>query len=707
MPCALLQTIVEMAVVAGAVGFVVWQMQPSLILADTTPAGGDTGAHVWAPAYLRDHLLPHGRITGWTPDWFAGFPAFTFYFPLPSLLIVALDVFLPYNVAFKLVTALGPVSLPGAAYALGRLTRLRFPGPALLAVATLLFLFDTSFTIYGGNIASTLAGEFAYSISLSLALVFLGVFARGLEQGRHLVWAAVLLALTGLSHLVPTLFAIGSAVLLTLLFFKRRRLRYLLSVGVVSGLLVGFWALPFIARLRYSTDMGWVNLTNQLGALFPPHLVWIAPLAVVGLAAAIGLRLRSGIAIAAIAAPLAAAFVLLPQGRLWNARLLPFWFLAVYLLAGIGASEVGRSIGGALAGNPDRPLRSAMLATPVAALAIVVVVLGGQLGALPSWAPRSDTGKSFIPGWVRWNYSGYEGKAAYPEYRALIDTMSRLPCGRASWEYAPELDRYGTPMALMLLPYWTHGCIGSVEGLYFESSPTVPFHFLAQSELSERPSRPQSGLPYRGLDVAAGIEHLRLLGVRYYMAFSERALSQARDNTGLRLVASSGPWEVFEVAGSEQVTPLENRPAVVAGIGGRKRWLKTAIGSFQDPSRWDVALAADGPPEWSRVAAGAKPARTSVRPARVSRIRTGDLWISFQVDRPGSPVLVKTSYFPNWKVSGARGQWRVTPNLMVVNPTRRDVELRYGYTGADVAGWALTLVGLAVAVGIAVRSTKR
>jgi hypothetical protein len=33
------------------------------------------------------------------------------------------------------------------------------------------------------------------------------------------------------------------------------------------------------------------------------------------------------------------------------------------------------------------------------------------------------------------------------------------------WEYEPELVRYGTPMALMLLPHWTHGCIGSMEGL--------------------------------------------------------------------------------------------------------------------------------------------------------------------------------------------------------------------------------------------------
>ena len=64
---------------------------------------------------------------------------------------------------------------PLCAYAFGRLADLPFPGPALLSVASVLFLFDRNFTIYGGNVASTLAGEFAFSISLSLALLYLGV----------------------------------------------------------------------------------------------------------------------------------------------------------------------------------------------------------------------------------------------------------------------------------------------------------------------------------------------------------------------------------------------------------------------------------------------------------------------------------------------------------------------------------------------------
>src|SRR2546421_85839 len=80
-----------------------------------------------------------------------------------------------YGVAFKVVTILGLLSLPVCAWAFGRLSGMRFPGPAVLAIATVPFLFDRGFTIYGGNIASTLAGEFSFSISPSLAFLFLGL----------------------------------------------------------------------------------------------------------------------------------------------------------------------------------------------------------------------------------------------------------------------------------------------------------------------------------------------------------------------------------------------------------------------------------------------------------------------------------------------------------------------------------------------------
>jgi hypothetical protein len=60
----------------------------------------------------------------------------------------------------------------------------------------------------------------------------------------------------------------------------------------------------------------------------------------------------------------------------------------------------------------------------------------------------------------------------------------------------------------------------------------------------------------------------------------------------------------------------------------------------------------------------------------------------------GKPVEVKESYFPNWQVKGAKGPYRLAPNLMVVVPTSHDVTLTYGLTKADWLGRVLTGFGL-------------
>ena len=135
---------------------------------DTTPTGGDMGAHVWGPAYLRDHLLPSWQLSGWSMDWYAGMPDYRFYMVVPALLIVALDTVLPYGVAFKLVAVLGLVTLPVCCWAFGRLARFRYPMPELFALRRPGFVLDESFSIYGGNLKWTMAGEFSFSIALSL-----------------------------------------------------------------------------------------------------------------------------------------------------------------------------------------------------------------------------------------------------------------------------------------------------------------------------------------------------------------------------------------------------------------------------------------------------------------------------------------------------------------------------------------------------------
>ena len=128
------------AAVAGATIFVIWQLRPDLLFSPNMDVGGDNAGHVVTPYFLIHDLLPQGRITGWDPQWFEGFPLYVFYFPLPALLVAAFSVAFPYAVAFKLVTVLGVVTLPVAAWAFGRLADFKRPVPVLMALATLPFL---------------------------------------------------------------------------------------------------------------------------------------------------------------------------------------------------------------------------------------------------------------------------------------------------------------------------------------------------------------------------------------------------------------------------------------------------------------------------------------------------------------------------------------------------------------------------------------
>ena len=123
-----------------------------------------------------------------------------FYMVLPYLMIVFLDLLVPYGVAFKLVAISGVCFMPLAAWKMARLSNWKEPLPALMAIGALLFVFDSNFTIYGGNVASMLAGEFAFSIGLAVALIYLGLVNQCLHMGRFTARAAVALAIVALCH---------------------------------------------------------------------------------------------------------------------------------------------------------------------------------------------------------------------------------------------------------------------------------------------------------------------------------------------------------------------------------------------------------------------------------------------------------------------------------------------------------------------------
>ena len=929
--------VVSGVIVVGVSLFVVVNLRPWAWFLDTTPTGGDMGAHVWAPAYLRDVLLGDLRLTGWSQDWYAGFPAFTFYMVIPSLLVVmveagvgvpvsvfallaaaaaawagarrlpagwfdfvgrrwgvsgrgpvlagaaaaglavvamlvldrldrhtirlrigpgfryddtAFDLFMasvvgpvaagclvwgwprlgdrarwarlpaavlavtavvlavpvPYGVAFKLVAVAGLVALPVAVWFMARLGGLGFPAPALAAAAVVLFVFDRSFNIYGGNLMSTMAGEFAYSLGLLVTVLYMGVVARGLTTGggRRVV-AGALLAVAGLTHLFSVFLALAFTAAFLLAGWARRglgrasgpeprsgparasgrglRIRgglgWVLVAGPLAGLLSAWWVLPFFWNRGMLNDMGWGKQREYASALWsrvsfdydflandPPLQIFVV-MAAVGAVICLLRRVRFGVALALTAAMLAAAFVILPEGRLWNVRILPYYYLSIYIMAAIGLSEASKLAGSLAAGLRWQPPGAAadleprklpgwlpeavVAAAACTGVAAVLVTVGLPLRSLPGgrlndqglyqWGPFATEEFNLGGFWAEYNFQGYELRdpteagGGTPEYFDLVDTMTevgrRRGCGRSLWEYEHgRLGSYGTPMAPMLLPYWTGGCIGSMEGLYFEASATTPYHFLMQSELSAAPSRSQRDLPYRELDVAAGVDHLQRMGVRYYLAFSEPALQQARTQPDLTQIATSGPWAIFEVAHSDPVIGLDELPVVIDNLqDAGYDWLEVSVAAFQIPA--GPVLAAEGPDQWptlnladpgpglvaprvspiGRVAVMqalsdrlAQIPRPTIQPASVSDVTWENQSISFKVDRTGTPILIRASYFPNWTATGAHGPYRVTPNLMAVVPTAQQVTLQYSRSPVEWLALALTLAGIAWAARLAWRT---
>ncbi len=726
-------------VVGGSVLFTLAHLAPSLIVTENTPTGGDMGAHVWAPAYLRDNLLPEFRLTGWTDDWYAGFPALQFYFVPPMLAIVLLDVVFPYGVAFKMVVVSGILALPVAAWAFGRLAGLVRPVPELLAVGAVAFSFDPTFRILGGNILSTMAGEFSFTISLSLALVYLGLVANGLQTGRYRAIAAVVVAFVALCHVIPLFFAIAGTFVLLALYPSAAGLRWVLTTAPVGALLSLWWLLPFWWQRTYMNDMGWMKVEpsddagvmEQIGfwltRAFPEDTRFVAYLAGIGLLTALARRAVPAMFFVAMILLGAVAFVLVPEGRLWNARVLPFVHLGTYLLAAFAVGELARWVIEAVR-EQWRSWSTAGATVLLAALGLGILAF--PLHSLPfgeyrdgyyrwpsppvigtawPWAFET-TNRNVAPDWAEYNFAGYEGRElVWPEHEDMILTMTNVGqqhgCGRAMWEFdRPTLDRYGTNMAPMLLPMWTDGCIGSMKGLYFESASTAPTFFQLESSLSEEGSRTQRHMPYSDFHIELGVRQAQLMGVRYYMTLTDLAERSAIAHPDLTEIARSGPWTIFELADAPLVEPLANEPIVLDGVhDAQHEWIPATADWFQAPARWDLMWASDGPDHWQRHPRIEDDVveRRPQPPVEVSGIEVENHRIRFEVSEPGTPVLVKVSYFPNWQASGADGPWRVAPNLMLVVPTDTTVELHYGRSGAELAGWGLTGLGVVLVILLA------
>ncbi len=684
-----------------------WRL-PYLLVANT-PTGGDMGAHVLLPKVLAESVLPSGRIMGWSMDWYAGFPVLYFYFPLPALTTVGLDLVLPYGVAFKIVTIVGLVALPVCSYLLARFLGFARIVAAVAGVAGSLIVFMESYSIFGANIKSSLAGMFSFSWSFALSVLYVGLVVRNYRQGRRFTpVAGVVLGLAALSHIIAPIVLVITTLPLALAplgaaVTRRSSLANARdgALGVWSSWAIGFgvsafWSMALGVRVfqGMTSDMGWSPVRTILGnyqnpgSPFPGELIPVLAIAVIGIVWTLARRDSVGILLWMTLWPLAGYFIIarFEWTILYNARLLPYWFFGLHVFAGlaIGLSAVAIA----------RRFTNRHRATVIAATVAVVVMVGATAVSMHD-----------LPGWVKWNFEGYEGKDAWPEYENLMQTVEELPDGRIMWEANGEMNKYGTPMALMLFPFWSDGH-PSMEGLYFESSLTTPFHFLNAAEVSARPSNPVRGLQYRSLDFDRATKHLAVYDVAYYVSYTDEARDEA-EAFGLEVLAEPDPWTVFALPDADRIEVATKEPVVWAGDAD---FVDAALEWYDDVDNLDAWLVEDGPAEWRRVTS-VDERLVDQRPYDTGGTATVTVFedheVGFTTDAVGLPHLVKVSYFPNWEVDGADGVYRVAPSLMLVVPTQSEVTLQFAYTWVEITGAALTAATVVLLIVVSVTAIVR
>jgi hypothetical protein len=669
--------LIDLTILGLIAVFLLSFFEPRFLFSLTTTTGGDTGSHYPTAVYLKNVLLPAGRIMGWTMGNYAGFPLFYHYFPLPFILMALLGFIIPLQIAFKLISVLGIFLLPLSCYLTFRLLKYPFPIPIVGGLLTLPFLFMEANSMWGANIPSTLAGEIAYSLGISLGFLFLGTLYAGISERKWLLLNAWLVFLLGLSHGYSLIFG---AIAGSFFLFNRQAWWYLLRVYGLGLLLLAFWLLPFIATLPYVTEYVTAWYIKSLFEVLPRILL---PGLVLTLAALfLNLFDRRTWYFAYNAAVCLLLYFLGPRVGVLDIRFIP---ILQILAAVFGATSLLVFLGG---------MKQKQTLPFIVFLAVVL------------WIAVNIT---FIKGWITWNYSGFEGKKHWPLFQRINGYLSKtgpgLPAGRQGrvvYEHSPLHNAFGTERAFESLPYFAGR--DTLEGLYMQSSPSSPFVFLIQSEVSKVNSGPFPQYKYSSLSTPAALPRLKLFNVTQYIVRSPEAKKFAAALPQLKKEATFDDYEIYRLTNNDghYVVPLDYQPVLFTTTD----WKQDFYNWFRNTDLLDIILVYSPhlnvgnnmDIKYTASDLTNLPRVPLQHPKPVLSEKMGNEEIVFDTNLVGYPHLIKVSYHPNWRVEGADRIYQVSPAFMLVYPKQTHVRLYFGKSVYNYVGELLSLIGLLISL---------
>jgi hypothetical protein len=262
-----------------------------------------------------------------------------------------------------------------------------------------------------------------------------------------------------------------------------------------------------------------------------------------------------------------------------------------------------------------------------------------------------------------------------------------------------DYNSHGSPRIFELTPYMTGKPV--MEGLLLESSVNYPSVYYIDFLFNRATWWPGFPVVVPDTDVRQGIEYFARYNVKWFVAGREPTKRAMRE-LGHRLLYENPGFEIFAVNGESRIAsrveggvpvihapqpPLEtvlNFPASLEKIVEVRPGPSGSGGSLKEIEVGEQALVPlDG--RWSEDGQSYAINETGASPGRPR------------------DVLLKISYFPNWRTDSGEEVRLVTPNLLLVRTEQPTLRVSYRPGGAEWLGLLASAGSFIVLAGGALR----
>lgn len=693
-----------------------YRMNLRWVFLDTRLCGGDSASWHQVMLFLRDELIPNGRLFGYDLSNLFGYNNFQFYFIPPFLIAALLSYIMPATIALKIATLLGSFLLPLAAFYTGKAMTGKARGGRLAAVLSLVFLYNPSYSMFGGNLYSTLAGEFSYSFAFAAFVFYIGVVFKTFKEGKSPFAAGLLLGLIGLSH--TFVFMVASFVPAFFLFSKLlSRLRFqsdedskidesafladypAWKIGLIylyGFLLMAFWFVPMMMNMQYSQPIAMTWNFASFKEFFIMTALW-APLSGMVLSVSVffssrKFRLQSGLFLylflVCVFLYFASHFLDIPDIR----------FVPPIVMVSLLSVPVF------LESYKDTPA-AFWIKKGFFLLAIFATFLMAKLNP-------------FVETWFDSNYKGYELTSGYSNVNDLYESLGGdLEDGRIAWEKVTSDvgGNIGGTRAFESLYMFT-GRPG-MEGIHYGSSHMARQTLYLDSMYSSYAFGPDGDRIFAEKNQEWVSNYFALMNISGFIAYSDTYTGKFEADESFSNTGEFGIFTTFEFLGADRsyvdVLKLSNlsvvktvekdfkseflryfryfelfeHPFVPADFADEE--LLSLLPSYTNYGEYYDAMDALGLFDESTNEVFSN---ESVASDLISEENVDHMEFSFHTKAVGKPHLIKMAYYPNWQSENGEEIYPIAPGFMMLIPTTSEVKLIFTRSKMEVFGFLLTLM---------------